>query len=246
MKKEKKNEIKTETYFTMIIALLLLLICSFGAVHLAFFIDASSNGVRSKKYNGTNYTRGNINYLSNVELEDEEREIVYDGEDRKVNRYPVINISSDEVDALNRDIYHFQSAMVEEGYSLSYEFGVYNKYLIVNVIVEKDSCNLEFENYVVDLEDYTVVNSETVLRELGLENSKVLIKAKNIVENEYERTSNKSDEVLKRASLGDIFKFNLSVLDNDLCLVVNIKNDEACSNTLRINLENYTYSYIVY
>ena len=246
MKKKERNEIKTETYFIMIIALLLLLVCSFGCVHLGLFMNDYSYGPSETVSKGTSYTRSHINYLKDVELEDDEREIVYDGEERKTNRYPVINIASDEVDDLNRQIYHMQVAEVEKGNTLSYEFGVYEKYLIVNVIIEEDACNIKFANYIVDLEDYTVVTSETVLRELGLENSKVLIKAKNIVEEEYERTADKEDEVLKNASLGDIFNYRLSVLDNDLCLIVSIKNNETCSNTLRINLENYTYSYIGY
>ena len=151
MKKEKKNEIKTETYFMLIITLLLLLICCFGAVHLSILGNEEYD---TNDKNGTSdftFTRSNINYLKNVELEDDEREIVYDGEDRKTNKYPVINISSDEVDELNREIYYLQVAKVEEGKTLSYEYGVYNKYLIVNLVAEKDACNLEFINYIVNI-----------------------------------------------------------------------------------------------
>lgn len=245
--KGNKNEIKSETYFMTIIALLLLIICSFGCVHLAFFMDVTNfNFVDDDEGIVNIFTRSNYNYLRNVELEDEEREIVYDGEERVLNKYPVINIANDEIDNLNNEIYSLQSEKIKAGYSINYEYGVYDKYLIVNMYEVNDNNSKAFANYIVNLDNNTVVSSGTVLRDLDLEKNISFIKVKNIVESEYSKVAADEVELYRNASLGDIFNLKLSVMDNDLCLVININNDNLNTNALRINLENYTYSYVIF
>ena len=246
----KKNDVSSETLLVALVAILTVMVACFGGNLLYLTFDEPT-----KRDTNTEKTpalvpeeRSFVNYLQFVEKLDPSREVVYDAEEVEVNRYPFININNEEVSMINSEIRDLATNKINAGSNIAYEFGVYDKYLSVTLIENNGYCVSVFKSYLINLVNYELVSGEEVINEFD-DNSKyeLFLRVRDIVGSEFENELREEDshDMLRNSTLENIYNYNLSASENDLYLIVNIESSKTCTKSLRINLENYTYSYFV-
>ena len=249
--REKKSEVSSETLLIALVAVLAVMVVCFGGDLLYLNIDRSLKTKTTKESTPQETipaSRELINYLKFVDKYDNNRDVVYDAEERETNRFPFINISDDNIDMINSEIRDLAYNKVNEGSSIIYEYGIYDRYLSVSLIENNGVCVKVFKTYLIDLTTNELVSGEEIINELD-ENTKyeLFLRVREIVGSEFENELRQEDahDNLRNASLENIYKYNLSALDNELYLIVNIESSSLCTKSLRINLDNFSYSYFV-
>ena len=249
--REKKKDVSSETLLVALIAVLSVLVVCFGGDILYLNIQNSlSSNKEAEKVAPSEpipTSRNIINYLKSVNKYDNNRDIVYDAED-EAYRFPFININDDNIDMINSEIKDVVTNRVKSGSNVSYEFGTYNKYLSVSLIENNGVCVHVFKTYLIDLTNNELVNGKEIINELD-ENSKyeLFLRVRDIVTTEFENELREEDpdNILRKSSLENIYNYNLSALENELYLTVNIESSKNCTKSLRINLKDFSYSYFV-
>ena len=239
----------TETVLVALVAVLAVMVACFGGNLLYLTFDSpSSSGDKEAPEAPIPTEREFINYLQFVEILDESSEIVYDAVETEVNRYPFININDGNIAMINSEIRDLATNKLNAGSGITYEYGVYDKYLSVVLIENNGYCVKVYKSYFIDLSTFEVVNGEEVINELD-ENAKyeLFLRVRDIVGSEFENELREEDshDNLRNASLENIYEYNLSASDNQLYLIVNIVSSSTCTKSLRISLQDFTYSYFV-
>ena len=149
---------------------------------------------------------------------------------------------------INSEMRDLATNKLNTGSGITYEYGTYDKYLSVVLIENNGYCVKVYKSYLIDLSSFEVVNGEEVINNLD-ENAKyeLFLRVRDIVGTEFENELREEDhyDMLRNASLENIYGYNLAASDNQLYLLVNIVSSNTCTKTLRISLGDYTYSYFV-
>ncbi len=250
--REKKKEVSSETLLVAVIAILSVMVACFGGNIIYLSLDRSltvgKNEESEPVKDNIPVDRAIVNYLEYVIKYNESLEIVYDAEETETNRYPFINIKDENVAMINSEIRDLATGRINAGSSITYEYGVYDKYLSVSLIENNGVCVKVYKTYLIDLTTNESVSGQEIINELD-ENAKyeLFLRVRDIVGSEFENELREEDshDALRNSTLENIYKYNLSASDGDLYIVVNIESSKTCAKSLRISLTNFTYSYFV-
>lgn len=245
----KVEEVNTETLLFAVISMLIVICLCFGGNVLYLTLNTSAPVEEKKSEEKVpQYTRNNINYLAMVEKVDNNENIVYDAEQRETNRYPFININDEKISVVNDEIFRIQSEKVAEGKNITYEYGVFERFLTVTLVENDGECVKVIKNYVIDLSTSAVTTGKDIID--TFDNDKkyaMFVRIRNIVGAEFENELrvDDSNNLLRNETLENIYNYEISAVDNDVYLIVNVVSSNTCTKSLRINLNNYTYSYFL-
>ena len=193
--------------------LLVICLCFGGNVLFLKFNNNITTGETISEETVPQYTRNNINYLAMVEKIDSNANIVYDAEARDNNRYPFININDEKIQLINDEISIMQEDKVADGKSISYEYGIFEKYLTVTLIENDGECVNVFKNYIIDLSTGTITTGKEIIDTFDNDKKYMMfVRVRNIVGAEFENELRveDSEDLLRNKTLENIYNYEIN------------------------------------